>query len=122
MREFFDIAKDIYRTLSTIISRVYPIIADEGSLKPFIIYERDGLTIDRCKDGSYQGNFSFSVKIVSDGYYEGLGYAQSVVDSVLKMNSTVEGLNYSDITLSSATEEYSDDSYIQSLSFNIEIN
>ncbi len=39
------IGKDIYDCLKEILTNVFPIVAEEGTLQPFIVYNRDNLNL-----------------------------------------------------------------------------
>lgn len=48
------IGRDIYDCLKTLVDgKVYPVIAEESSTQPFIVYYRNNMNFLRCKDGTY---------------------------------------------------------------------
>ena len=107
------IGKDIYDCLKEILTNVFPIVAEEGTQQPFIVYNRDNLNLQKCIDGTYQGDVSFTVNIVTNKYQEGLQIASQVIDKIFrKFNNT---------RLTGFSEQYSDNGYVQTLNFNIEI-
>lgn len=108
------IGRDIYDCLKTLVDgKVYPVIAEESSTQPFIVYYRNNMNFLRCKDGTYQANISFTVQVVADKYQESLEIAALVIDNILR------GINH--VELVGSSEEYSNDGYIQTLNFNIEL-
>ena len=122
-----NIGKVIYSLLHTIqvdnkpFDRIYPLIAENGTNFPFIIYSRDNIIPKLSKDGCYEDEVSITVKVVSSTYYGGLDLAQQVREKLtfydLKSNNMI-------ITseLDNATESYEENSYVQNLNFNLIIN
>ena len=60
--------KELTKTLG-LNDKVFPIVAEDGTTFPFIIYKRTGLTSNSCKDGYYvsihaptQGATAYSAK------------------------------------------------------------
>lgn len=98
-------------------NRIYPLVAPEGTNFPFIIYKRESLRSNGCKDGYYEDTVQFSITIVCTRYAESVEIAQ-------KVRKTLERSNIADmydVHITSATEEYVEDSYVQTLNFITEI-
>ena len=96
--------------------RIYPLIAENNTVFPFVIYTRTGLTGLMCKDGLYEDEVIMSIEIVTDNYSTGVDLAQMVREKLTfrtqKMTSALSG----------AHEEFASDAYIQTLEFLMKIN
>lgn len=117
------IGKIVYSKIGSLVNnRCYPLVAENGTTYPFIIYQRDSLDSMFCKDGVYEDEVNVSVKVVTDTYNEGIDLAQSVRESMTFNNYTIEeGGTYSSLMVQ-ADEEFSNDAYVQTLIFRITIN
>lgn len=120
-----NIGKYIYSTISgdnQITCKVYPLIADNDAKFPFIVYRRTGLVSGTTKDGLTEDEVTVEIVIVSDKYSVGLDLAIKVRNLLEKQSVIYEDIEINDTTLNLATEEYSDNSYIQRMQFNMKIN
>lgn len=129
MIDSLNIGKVIYTNLSTdsriqgiLGKRIYPVIAENNAALPFIIYKRDTLTSNGCKDGVYEDNIIFTINIVTEKYSQGVEIANLVRDILEKDMIQYEQMTLEDTTIQGASESYSDDSYIQTLKFNTKIS
>lgn len=80
MMDSLNIGKAIYTILQTSIDidkKIYPLIADEGTTFPFIIYKRTGLTPESTKDNTNE-NVSVEINIASSNYSESIDLAIKV--------------------------------------------
>jgi len=120
-----NIGKYIYSTISgdnQITCKVYPLIADNDAKFPFIVYRRTGLVSGTTKDGLTEDDVTVEIVIVSDKYSVGLDLAIKVRNLLEKQSVIYEDIEINDTTLNLATEEYSDNSYIQRMQFDMKIN
>lgn len=120
-----NIGKYIYSTISgdnQITCKVYPLIADNDAKFPFIVYRRTGLVSGTTKDGLTEDDVTVEIVIVSDKYSVGLDLAINVRNLLEKQSVVYEDIEINDTTLNLATEEYSDNSYIQRMQFDMKIN
>lgn len=120
-----NIGKYIYSTISgdnQITCKVYPLIADNDAKFPFIVYRRTGLVSGTTKDGLTEDEVTVEIVIVSDKYSVGLDLAIKVRNLLEKQSVIYEDIEINDTTLNLATEEYSDNSYIQRMQFDMKIN
>lgn len=120
-----NIGKYIYSTISgdnQITCKVYPLIADNDAKFPFIVYRRTGLVSGTTKDGLTEDDATVEIVIVSDKYSVGLDLAIKVRNLLEKQSVIYEDIEINDTTLNLATEEYSDNSYIQRMQFDMKIN
>ncbi len=120
-----NIGKYIYSVLNDsddIHCVVYPLVADNDAKYPFIIYKRVSLASNSCKDGYYEDNATVEIVVVSDKYADGVDIATKVRNVLEKQSVNYDDLEISDATLSFATEEYSNNAYVQRLQFSFTIN
>jgi len=120
-----NIGKYIYSTLTgckDITCNVYPLVADNDAKFPFIVYRRVNLSSYNTKDGLTEDSVTVEIVVVSDKYSVGLDLATSIRTLLEKQSVTYDDIEINDATLETATEEYSNSSYIQKMQFNFKIN
>lgn len=125
--------------LSAIVgNKVYPLVANlkndstvtASDLMPFIIYQRDSLSGDACKDGTYEDDVTFSIKVVTSKYSDSISIA-ALVRGIFEgrsftYNNTTTNCSFTTgcIYLTNAYEEYNDNysAFVQTLRFNTKIS
>lgn len=123
MMDSLNIGKAIYTILQTSIDidkKIYPLIADEGTTFPFIIYKRTGLTPESTKDNTNE-NVSVEINIASSNYSESIDLAIKVRKTLEHKKGTYSDIAIEDIVIDDATEDYIEDTFIQTLTFKIEL-
>lgn len=123
MMDSLNIGKAIYTILQTSIDidkKIYPLIADEGTTFPFIIYKRTGLTPESTKDNTNE-NVSVEINIASSNYSESIDLAIKVRKALEHKKGTYSDIAIEDIAIDDATEDYIEDTFIQTLTFKIEL-
>ena len=63
--------KELTKTLG-LNDKVFPIVAEDGTTFPFIIYKRTGLTSNSCKDGYYEDFVRVEIKAVCSSYIQSI--------------------------------------------------
>lgn len=120
------IGKYLYSRLATIPSiegKVFPVVADQSTTYPFIIYQRTNITSDELsKDGYGEDTVDFSVIVVSEHYDDSCELANAVRHLLEKKMMTYDSMEIRDCHLVGISEAYSEGAFIQSLSFNCIIN
>lgn len=102
--------------------KIMPLIADNDISFPFITYSRDSIyPSSLTKDGIHEDTCTFSIFIVSQKYIESLEIANICRGIFEKRKLESEGLILEYVQLSSVTEEYQDNSYVQNLSFQCKV-
>ena len=99
-------------------NKIYPIIVEKETTFPFIVYKRNNIIPDYTKD------FHFKDNVIIDSICVSTNYAESIEIAGIIRN-ILEDKRYDDIQsikLESADEDYTDDAYVQTLSFNLTIN
>jgi hypothetical protein len=99
-------------------NKMFPLIANSDTTFPFVVYRKSSNNIEYCKDGNVSDNFSIEILIVSKTYNESVEIAE-VVRQVLELKKID---NITSIRLTSVSEDYIEDSYIQNLNFDIKIS
>lgn len=116
------VLKSIYKLLvanedlvAIVKNRMFPLIANEDTVFPFIVYQRDSIYTEYTKDGKYCDNINISINIAATTYNQSIEIAELV-------RTAVEGKKIDDISsirLISMNEDYLEDTYIQNLQFNV---
>lgn len=120
------VVKDILyqdETLNTLVkSQVFPLIAEENTTFPFIVYRRNSIRKASTKDYVNDEIASVDVVIACDKYSQSVEIAERV--RFVLERGEYEGENFSvdNITISNASEQYMQNTYIQTLTFDVEIN
>lgn len=123
MMDSLNIGKAIYTILQTSIDidkKIYPLIADEGTTFPFIIYKRTRLAPESTKDNTNE-NVSVEINIASSNYSESIDLAIKVRKALEHKKGTYSDIAIEDIVIDDATEDYIEDTFIQTLTFKIEL-
>lgn len=111
----------LYDKLQNISTNVYPIVAENGTLYPFIIYTRDSVTPHSLtKDGYGEDEVNITVKVVDNEYYKTIEYAQMVRDDLTYDCYTIQhdgDTITSQCRFTGAYESWEDDAYVQTLTF-----
>ena len=121
-------AKAINKLLSTnnikavVKNKVFPLIAGLNTTFPYIVFQRTSNT-HTTKDNIYQDNVSVEIIGVSDDYDKSVRLGELIRDELEgKRNLNIEGFKIADIKMIDSHESYSNEAYIQSLTFNFKIN
>ena len=104
------------------IEKVYPLVADEGTTYPFVVYRRSGLTPASTKDRySYKESATVEVIVASNSYPDSIALAEQVKAKMEGTRGTYSGINIGEITLMNADEDFIEDAFLQRMNFNIVI-
>lgn len=107
---------------SVVNNKVYPLIASLNTTFPYIVFQRTSTPLN-TKDNVYQDNVNIEIIAVSDNYDKSVELAELIRNELEgKRNITVEGFRITSIKLIDSSESYSNDAYLQSLTFNFRIN
>ena len=99
-------------------TKVFPLVADNGTNFPFICYTRESITEDTpTKDGSIGDIVIVRVDVVADTYNESITIANSVRHILEKPLHITEGLKIEEMFLSGIDESWDSDTYIQRMRF-----
>lgn len=119
------VGKEIYshlkenKSLTDIVgNKIYPIIVEKDTNYPFIVYKRSNVIPDYTKDYHFKDYVIVDIICVSNHYVESVEIATLVRESL--EDKRIGDIN--SIRLESADEDFIDDAYIQTLTFNLTIN
>lgn len=120
-----EVGKEIYSILSKnksltdiVGNKIYPIIVEKDTNYPFIVYKRSNVIPDYTKDYHFKDYVIVDIICVSNHYVESVEIASLVRESL--EDKRIGDIN--SIRLEGADEDFIDDAYIQTLSFNLTIN
>lgn len=119
------IGKVIYNILSTnslltplVGNKIYPLVAEQTTEYPFIVYFRDNITNKTyTKDGYCEDLVTFTINCVSTDYSEGLEIANEVRKCLEKRKIESEYMTIFNCRINSIDESFTDNAYVQTLSF-----
>lgn len=110
------------RALSEMIgSRVFPIVSKEGTQYPFVVYRRNSVIPTYCKDGLASETASVDIVIASNTYTNSIEVADRVRAAIDKRACVFQDTTVTNIEMTTAEEDFVDDTYIQTLNFNFTI-
>lgn len=119
-----EVGKQIYsllngdsRLTNLVENKIYPIIVEKETNYPFIVYKRSNVIPEYTKDFHLKDNVIIDIICVSNDYANGIEIAEIVRD-ILEDKRTND---IQSIRLESADEDYIDDAFVQTLSFNLTI-
>lgn len=103
--------------------RVFPVIAEQTTTFPFIIYYRVSISNNLYnKDGSVEDNVVYSITVVSTNYNESAELANEIRKIFDKKQITNDIMRITDSRLIEIDESYEDNSYVQKLTFSCTVN
>ena len=103
-----NIGKIIYPKLSKVCS-TYPLVAENTTKFPFIIYKTTQSRPEETKDGIYDWIFNIQVHVVSDKYDAVCDLCSDAVDNLLELESVL------DINIESVSEDFVEDAYVKEI-------
>ena len=100
-------------------NKIYPIVAPTETILPFIVYSRvNSYPVTNTKDGWLNDDVSFQIVAVSDNYFDSVEIADAARDVFENTILTTSELRIENIRMTSCTEAFNDDEYIQTINFN----
>lgn len=103
-----NIGKLIYPKLNSVCS-TYPLVAENTTKFPFIIYRTTQGRPENTKDGIYDWIFRIQVNVVSDKYDTVCDLCSEAVDRLLELEEVL------DINIESISEDFIDNAYIKEI-------
>ena len=104
------------------IKNVYPLVVDKNVKFPFVVYRRTGMQAANSKDRfCYSETATVEVIVASDNYNESIDVASIVLYRLEHTRGEFNDIIISEIELIDADEDFIEDTYIQKLTFKIEI-
>lgn len=118
-KEVFSLLSNDSRLTALVGNKIYPVIVEKETTFPFIVYKRSNVIPDYIKDLHLKDEVIIDIICVSNDYAEGIEIA-GIVRDILEDNR-IQSKGIQSIKLESATEDYTDDAYVQTLGFNLTI-
>ena len=108
------VGKVIYQILhDNRIYKVFPLVADEGTTFPFVVYRRSRLVPSSTKDRyNYNELATVDVIIASSKYSESIELAETVKSAIEHKRGTFNNIKVGDIYLTDADEDFIEDTFI----------
>lgn len=103
-------------------NRIYPLIAEQETKLPFVIYYRTNIISNGSKDGYIEDSVTFTVTAVSADYRGSLDIANRLRQIIEKRKIESTDLTLYNIKLTSIDESFEDNAYIQKLDFECKAN
>ena len=124
------IGKAIYNVLMEdetiqryVSGRVFPLVAEQSTNYPFIVYWRNGVqSVNYTKDGYGEDSVDFTVLAVSDKYQVSILIANLIRMVLEKRRIISEDMLITNVRLVGIDESWSDNAYIQTLNFQCTVN
>lgn len=120
-----DIGKYIYSTLtdasSGITCKCTPLVADNDTKYPFIVYRRMNLVSSTCKDGVYEDEVVMEIIVVSNKYSETIDVATKIRKRLERQRFIYDNLEINDGNIIMATEEFTSNAYVQRMQFQFKV-
>lgn len=106
---------------TSIKNKIYPLIADETTTFPFIVYRRSSIIPESDKDYS-NDSAHIQIMIAANNYAESVELAEQVRTSLVHKKGIIQTIPIEDISLVDGSEEFIDNTFVQNLIFKITIN
>lgn len=103
-------------------NRIYPIVAEDGTSTPFIIYRRTGLTSNNCKDGYYEDTVRVEIKAVSNTYAESVKVINRIRQILEQQHFDWNKMRVEEVEIENASENYEFNAYTQTINLVFKIN
>lgn len=100
--------KLIYPKLSSVCS-TYPLVAENTTKFPFIIYRTSATRPVDSKDGIYDWIYTVQINVVSDKYDTVSDLSIQVVDNLLTLEDVI------DMEVQDVSEDYMEDAYVRTI-------
>ena len=105
---------------TSIKNKIYPLIADETTTFPFIVYRRSSIIPESDKDYSNDSAY-IQIMIAANNYAESVELAEQVRTSLVHKKGIIQTIPVEDISLVDGSEEFIDNTFVQNLIFKITI-
>lgn len=105
---------------TSIKNKIYPLIADETTTFPFIVYRRSSISPESDKDYS-NDSAHIQIMIAANNYAESVELAEQVRTSLVHKKGIIQTIPIEDISLVDGSEEFIDNTFVQNLIFKITI-
>lgn len=102
----------IYSNIGDLVdTHCYPLIAEQSTEYPFIIYRSSSTAPNTVKDGIYEWEHSVEISIVDEEYDTCCDILESVCNRLLAM----EGSEVDEVILDSISEDFIENAYVKNV-------
>ena len=108
LSNLYNVGKLIYPKLNA-VTHTYPLVAENTTKFPFIIYRTSASRPVTSKDGIYDWIYTVQINVVSDKYDEASDLSIKAVDKLLELEDVI------DMTVEDISEDYIDDAYVRTI-------
>lgn len=103
--------------------KIFPLVAKENTTFPFIVYRRTGINpLDVKKKVIVKESANIQLVVATDSYNNGIEITELTRKILEGYKGECLGMKVDRIELVDADEDYIENTYIQTLSFRIDIN
>lgn len=103
-------------------NKIFPVASQVDAVRPFIIYQRTGLSPAYTKDNRAFDSVFINITIISESYTESISILTEVENALRGKRGIHAGVNIDEIMLNDSYEEADEENYIQEAQFEIFIN
>lgn len=121
MKNTLRIGEAIYAILKD-FKNVYPLVADEGTTFPFMIYRRSSGYSQSSKDGIYSVISNIDIMVAAQSYEESVELADKVLQRLESARGHIAGFDIWKIRMIDCNESFIENSFIQELKFAVEFS
>lgn len=117
-----EIGEMIFEKINPIVN-CYPLVAEKDTLFPFAVYRRTSFTGRDTKDRfNFEESVTIELTIASEKYKESIKLASQIKETLEYLQGIWRNTYISNINLINASENFINESYIQTLLFEIRID
>lgn len=116
------ISKHIYSVLSAnpdirrmIGKNIYPIATKSEVKFPFIVYERENVTVNYDKHGPATTNIDVSIYVLAEVYSESEQIAELVISALDRVKAEYDGYDVIDAIVNDVPESYISNTFVQQI-------
>ena len=101
----------IYSNIGDLVStHCYPLIADQSTEYPFIIYRSNSTAPNASKDGIYEWEHNVEISIVDDEYDNCCQILENVINRLLAMEDTAP---IAEVVIDTINEDFIENAYVK---------
>lgn len=102
--------------------RIFPLVAMENTPFPYIVYTRVSTRFEGTKDSYYQIQTpSVELAICGGSYTQAIEIAEAIKNEMPSGEVSIGGFQLSSIQLTDASERFQDNTYVQILQYEVEM-
>lgn len=106
-----NIGSILYSNIGDLVNtHCYPLIADQSTEFPFIIYRSNSTAPNSSKDGIYEWEHNVEISIVDDEYDNCCDIMEAVIRRLLSMEGNPP---VSEVVIDTINEEFIDNAYVK---------